>query len=454
MTDLIGLAERAAQRALGAGADEADAFVTSSELLVVEVERSSIKITRRVVDGGVGVRAIVRGSVGFAYANQLSAPPASEAARSAAALAKAGTPDPDFKALPSASKPKPVVRLFDRRVAEAEPRAAVELLASAADAVGNLRGVYSVNMTYVLGHQIRALATSTGFQGQERLSAVDCSAEVVAREDGASFSSSEWGASRRLGGVDPEAIVHRAAGLALRGLKGTKLATATLPVVFDPVAAAFILGGGLGAGLSAEAIQRNRSYLAGKLGKPVASDLITVVDDATVPGGMGSYAFDGEGAAGQRHVVISRGELRTYLYDSYTAGKEGRKSTGNALREGTGPHLWSYRAMPGISPSNLVVKPGRGSLEDLLSEVKRGIYLRLTFDRPNLATGEFSGLVNEGFLIEGGELTQSLRETTVGIHMTDLLKGTEALSGQPREVFGVSTPALLVRRAKIAGSGG
>ena len=164
---------------------------------------------------------------------------------------------------------------------------------------------------------------------------------------------------------------------------------------------------------------------------------------------MGSYSFDGEGTRGRKKVVVDKGTLRTYLYDSYAAGKEGRESTGNASRGGS---VWDFRKTPSIAPSNLVIKRGDATADEMISETRSGVYLRITYDYPNLATGEFSGLMMESFEIVGGEIGRSLRQATIGMRLLDMFARIDMVGKKPRDVFGVRTPPLRISEARIGGS--
>lgn len=452
--DIVAAANRGVREALRAGAQEADAFVTIGDLLAAEVERASIKTVRRSREGGIGVRAYVGGSLGFAYGNQLKATAVARAARNAVAQARAGTPDPDFHSLPEPGPLPRVQGLYDRAVVEVHTEEVIAGLGEAAvEGAAPDPRIYSVGMTLHVGSTRSAIANSHGVEAEAKETAVQAVAEVVAKEGAASSSSASWAEGRSWASVDLVAMVASASSWALRGLRFAGVATEDLPVVLDPLAVVVLLGVGLGAAVNGEEVQRRHSYLADYLGERVASPVLRVTDDATLPSAAGSYPFDGEGAAGRRTPLVEGGILRSFLHDSYTAGKAGVETTGNALRNGGPGGLPSFRSIPAIGTSNLVLAPGRASMDDLVGPVRRGIYVRATGDRPNLATGEFSGLVSEGFLIRDGELAGALRETAFATPMLDLLRGVEEASRDQVSVGGVIAPGLRIRGARVTGSG-
>jgi PmbA protein len=218
----------------------------------------------------------------------------------------------------------------------------------------------------------------------------------------------------------------------------------------DPLGFGYILAHAVGGGANAESIQRKRSYLVDKLGKRIGSEDLSVSDEPRIEWAVGSTAFDGEGTAAAKKKIIDRGRLVSYLHDSYTAGKDGIRSTGNSSRGGS---VWTYRAPPAISTTNLVVAKGGSSLDEMIRETRKGVYLRITFDRPNLATGEFSGLMMEGYSVEKGELGPLVRQSTLGIGLEDLFSRIDMVGRERRNAFGVVTPPVRISKARVAGSG-
>lgn len=259
--------------------------------------------------------------------------------------------------------------------------------------------------------------------------------------------------------MDPSKIGRTAGEYAVRSLHPKKIKTATLPVVLDSIAASYIFLRSIMAGASAENIQYKRSYLCGKLGEKIGSSKLTIVDDGMKPNGAGSFRFDAEGTPSQKTTIMEKGVLESYIYDCYTAGKEGRESTGNAFRVLPSRMFMNYRGTPAIGVRNLIIKPGKGTVEDLVSEVKDGILLRATWDRPNNATGEFSGLIRDGFKIEDGEAKYATRQTNIGVNMIDFFKRIVTVGADSRQFqnafmgpYCVVSPSIAIEKAMISGA--
>lgn len=449
MVDMIQLAERTVKYATKLGASCCDVLVTESRYSSAEIEKGSMKQANSVLDPGVAIRAFKNGCSGFSSCTGHDSHAIKIATELAVSLAKSGTPDPDFKGLPESARPSRVGGLCDKRIAELQPADIVAMAIELSDIAGDDKRITSVNANVSVGETGLALANSNGFSSSQKLSFCEMGAESVARSGAVMFSGFDAGSSRKLEKSMIAEIGRNSLEHAILGLRQTKIQTGDYPVVIDPLAAGFVLSMAIGGGVNAESIQRKRSYLVGKLGAKLGPPSLTVYDDPGIEWATGSYSFDGEGTPSRLTPIIEKGVLKSYLYDSYTAGKDSVKSTGSSSRGGA---IWSFRGPPSISSSNLVVKKGDLSLAEMIEETRRGVYLRLTYDYPNLATGEFSGLMMESYTIKHGELGPSIRQATMGIGLLDLLKRLDMIGKESRDAFGVRTPALRISSAKIGGS--
>ncbi len=212
-----------------------------------------------------------------------------------------------------------------------------------------------------------ALANSNGFC--ESFEETQCYAFAYAfAGDGADLMTGMgFAVGRGPDALDPEQVGHEAADRALALHGATQPASRRCPVVLDPfVSASF--ASIIGRTLSAEAVQRGRSLFAGREGETIAAPAFQLVDDGVHPEGLATAPFDGEGVAQQTTPLIDGGVLRTYLFDTYTANKAGRDSTGNGERG-------SYRTPPSVAASNLLVAPGEGEAADLLKAAGDGLYV-------------------------------------------------------------------------------
>lgn len=456
---LIDLGSRAVEAAIKARADQAEALLNRTHHVTVTIEKGSVKNAYTVSDEGLSVRAIYKGSAGFSYATTLEIEGLTATARSASAQAKSGTPDPDFKSLPKPRRVPTVDGIYDKKTAEVDSAGLLEIAVGIAESQKIDKRIYSTNSAIRCGWHQSAVVNSLGVECEDISTLVYAEGEAITKEKGEMSSSFELKTARNLNEIDPQKIGRVAAEYALKSIHGKKVETAKLPVVLDSIAASSIFLMAIMPGVNAENVQYKRSYLCEKLGEKIGSDIFTAVDDGTRAGGVGSLTFDAEGTPSVKTEIVRKGVLQGFIYDSYTAGKEERESTGNAFRVIPGNMFQNYRGLPAIGVRNLVIEPGKGTIEDLVSEVRKGILIRTTWDRPNIATGEFSGLIAEGYEIEEGEVKYAIRQTNIGINMIDFFQRIVAVAADSRQFqlpsrgpHCVISPSITIEEAMISGA--
>jgi PmbA protein len=450
MTELSAAAHRAVEAATGAGASDAEAYVSRESGREVRVHGGEVESLTAAAQAGVGIRAWSGHRVGYAYGTDLSEKGvAAIAARAAEAAAVAD--EDEFAAPPQPDEIEALPGLDDPSVAEWEASRVAELALTvertALDSDPRLVGVETA--VYADAAEQVAIASSTGVAGEYETSTCYAYLQALAEGEGARETGLGFGLARGPRELDPEAIGAEGAQRALEMIGAGKPESRACPVVLDPtVAASFI--GLVGGGLSAKAVQRGRSPLAGRLGEEVASEAFALHDDGREPSGPASAPFDGEGVPRRRTALIEGGRLRSYLYDTYTANREGGASTGSAARG-------SYRSLPSVATSNLVVAPGTHSFEQLLAQAGEGAFVNDVaglHSGVNPVTGVFS-VGASGRMIRGGQLAEPVREFTIAGELVAMLGAVSAAGAEPRWVpFGgsVSTPPLLIAELAISGS--
>ncbi|MFX1287605.1 MAG: metallopeptidase TldD-related protein, partial [Promethearchaeota archaeon] len=223
--------------------------------------------------------------------------------------------------------------------------------------------------------------------------------------------------------------------------------TQKMPVILTPKGTINLILNPIASAINAEFYQYKRSFLVDKREKKIGSELLNIEDNALIDGAVGSSAFDGEGVPCKNKRIIKSGIFLKsgLLHNSYTAGKEGVESTGNASRR-------SFSSIPSIGISNLILKPGLVPQEEIIKDVKEGILLNSTADSPNIATGDFSGLISQGNLIIDGEVKQALNETMFGINLLDLFRNIEAISKEFKVYGSYYAPFVKVNNVQIIGA--
>jgi PmbA protein len=448
--ELSPAASRAVEAALGAGASAAEAYASRDTGREVRVHGGEVESLTAATQTGIGIRAWDGHRVGYAYGTDLS--DAGVAALAARAAENAAVADEDeFAAPPAPAEVEALAGLDAPSVAGwsvsqvADIALTVERSALAADprVAGVETAVYADSTEQV------AIASSTGIAAAYESANCFAYLQALADGEGSRETGLGFGLARGPEDLDPEAIGAEGAERAVSMIGAGKPASRSCPVVLDPTVAASFAGL-IGGALGARAVQRGRSPFAGRLGDELASTSFALHDDGRDPAGAASAPFDGEGVPRRRTALIEGGALRTFLYDTYTANREGTSSTGSASRAG-------YRSLPSVSASNLIVAVGDRSTEELLAEANEGVFITDVaglHSGVNPVTGVFS-VGASGRVIRDGALAEPVREFTVAGELVAMLRAVVAAGSETRWVpFGgsVQTPPLLVSELSISGT--
>jgi PmbA protein len=441
-------AGRAVDAALSAGASDADAWAEESISRRVRVYAGEVESLSDAGGHGVGVRAFAGTRSGYAYGTDLSDDGVTELARAAREAAEVADED-EYEGLPDELGTSEVDGLASSELANWSTERIVDFALEVERAARACEGVTQVeNAVYSDADSSVALANSRGFAASYRTTQAWAYASAFAGEGADLMTGLGVGMGRAPSALDPEAIGGEAAERALALVGARQPESRRCPVVLDAfVAASFV--GFIGSMLSADAVQRGRSLFAGREGEEVADPALRLADDGTDSEGPASAPFDGEGVRTRRTGLIEDGRLLGFLYDSRTARKAGRETTGNASRG-------SYRSPPSVGTTNLVVEPGEEELAGLVALAGDGLYVTDVaglHSGVNPVSGTFS-VGASGRLIEGGELGTPVRELTIASDLVSMLKAVRSVGSQLRWVpFGSSVKAAPILVADMAVSG-
>jgi PmbA protein len=443
MSDLREWTSAAVKELTRRGADEAEAFVVSAREIAVSVENNQLKTATSQAHEGIGLRAHRARSLGFASVNQLDEQAISEAVSAAAALAAATPPSP-YNQLPGPSDLREVPGLYDPHLAGVDVSAVAAL---AQDMVTRIRDedarvvIESGDVTAVV--LATAVANSLGVLREQRTTLIAATALTVARE-GEQVSSFQYETtvSRTLAGLRLEDACKDLVGRTVSSLGAGPGESFLGTIVLSPGALAELLIPILVHSVSADSVQKGMSRFAGKMGQAVASDLVTVTDDGTMPGGPASQCFDREGVSPRPVTIMGGGVLEGLLHNHQSALRANVKSTGHAAG--------GYRNPPGaIGATNLVLSPGADSKEDLIDGIDRGLLVTRFSGQPNAISGEFSGVVKGGFLIRSGRLTRPVMGTLIAGNVFDLLPKVSGVSSDTKWVGSASLPYLRIEDVSV-----
>ena len=360
-------------------------------------------------------------------------------------LARASIADPDFVTLPNSESSYHSARgIFDRELDKLTSEGTADLLIRAIDACkGSLdKWNHAIEAAVQSSSSVNAIVNSLGIAKSERRTCISIFTYPIIKDGEDQTAGYEYQVSRRLDEIDPEWVGENSAELAKGFLRPKTIFGGEMPVLFAPLGASAILGCGFADAVNADEVQMGRSYITDALGEGIASEKLEIVDDGLLPGGIHTRSFDAEGFPSQRTSVIKDGILRSLLHNSYTANKDNVDNTGNASRP-------SYSGLPDISATNFIVSPGKGDLNELISELDEGVVCRNTGDSPNLTTGDLSAMIAEGYYVKNGEIQHPLKNTLIGINMRDLLKRISHVGNDSRTTFSMVTPSILIESASV-----
>ena len=435
------------RRALAAGAGDAECTIEEGDEFSASVRMRELENLKEAGSRAAGLRILIGQRTGSSYTSDLSAAGIEHLVKSAIELAEVTTDDPH------AGLPEPeelgalagCLDLYSADVDELETDARIALARRAEEAalaadprIANSEGA---SFDSYAGRHI--FANSRGFAGEYRSSSCSLAAVPVAK-DGESMERDAWYHSARSLALlePPEQIGRTAAARALRRLNPVKVATQNVPVVFEPRVAASLLEN-LFEAVHGMMIYRHESFLAGKLGEKVASEKLSLIDDATIPGLFGTSPFDDEGVASRRTVVLERGVLKSYLLNTYAARKLGMKTTGNASR--------GLAGNAGIGHGNFFVENGVLPPERIIARIADGFYVtELIGMGVNIVTGDYSRGA-AGLWIRNGELAFAVSEVTIAGNLQDMLLGVEEVGNDLEFRGSVAAPTLKIGEMTVGG---
>jgi len=445
---MISLAENAMKAALNRGAQDAEVYVYEGQASNIGIELGQISKTNRIIDRGLGIRVAANKAIGFAYTNIVEDTKAVEkAVTSALSAARASKPDPDWNGLPQ-KKPYAVTEnTFDKKILALSSEDLVNIAAIMLDAAGQVdKRVFPIEGGIGSAYISNAIANSNGITGFERGTVIECSVATIAKEgNSVTPVCFEFNAGRTYN-LDPAWVGKEAAKMAVSALKTKSVETKSGKVILTQFALQELLAYTLINAIRADNVQRDQSPFKGKIGEKVASENLTIYDDGLFTGGLRTWAFDGEGVPHQKTPVIEKGILSNFLYDNYSASKDGKESTGNASRAG-------YLSTPSIDTTNFHILPGNKTTEEMLSEVDDGliVYYLQGAHSSNPVSGEFSVVATPAWKIKDGEITHCSRGVMLAGNIFELIKNIDVVGGNERQMGQLISPWIQVENVRVIG---
>ncbi len=399
---------RIIRHALKNGGDFCDLYMEDTRTSSISCEEDRIERVSTGRDAGCGIRVIADHKTYYAYTNDLTESSLLEVADLVAAALKDGHTED----IALTRKTESHGFHIKRRPEDESLSEKVSLVWQGNDTARKVdRRIRQVKVNYRDAVKRGLVVNSLGEWVEDRNTYLVYAIHVVAAEGDILQTGYE-----PVGGCTglelfeespPEVVAEMAAKRAVMMLAARPAPGGRLPVVLSSSAGGTMIHEAVGHGLEADLAQEGLSVYTGKLGAEVASVLITVIDDGTIPYKRGSARFDDEGTPTQRTVLIEKGILKSYMYDRLSAMKDGRESTGNGRRE-------SYRHRPIPRMTNTMIAPGSSDPEEIVGSVERGLFVKkMGGGQVNTVNGDFVFEVSEGYLIEKGRIGEPVRGATL-----------------------------------------
>lgn len=294
-----------------------------------------------------------------------------------------------------------------------------------------------------------SLTNTKGLKLENKFNIAEVYVSVVVKDGEDTKTGENYIVSNDFSKFNPKEIASHAVEEAISMLGAESIESGQYPIILRNNVAASILQA-FAPIFVAENVQKNLSLLKGKLNEQIANEIITVVDDPFMKNGVASAAFDGEGVATKYKKVIDKGVLKTYLYNSKTAKKDGVESTGNASKS-------SYKSPISTSPTNMYIEKGNTDLSEIISNTEKGIMIinvEGLHAGLNTVSGDFS-LSAYGYLIENGKIVRPVNQITIAGNFFEVLKDIEVVGNDLKFGFPgfgyIGSPSLKVKSLAVSG---
>lgn len=396
-------------KALATGGDFAEIFVEDTTNNSLEMMNGKMEKAVSGRDFGVGIR-IFRGlrSV-YAYTNDASRASLLETAYKAACALGESQLEVDIQLVERIPLNIHPVFLVPSSVSNVKKVNVMRLANNAAKDYSN--EIAQVRVNYGDIDQKVLIANSEGLLTEDRRIRTRLSIASIA-SDGTENQTGFEGPGRRMGFemfdiIDPEYYGREASRAAVTMLHAIPCPAGKMPVAIDNGFGGVIFHEACGHSLEATSVAKGNSVFAGKLGQKIAADIVTAIDDGTMPNLWGSINIDDEGMPTQRKVLIENGILKGYMIDKLNGRRMNMAATGSSRRQ-------SYKYAPTSRMTNTFIAPGQDENDAIIGSIEKGLYAKkMGGGSVNPVTGEFNFAVQEGYLVENGKITTPVRGATL-----------------------------------------
>ena len=443
--DYINLTNSLVSKALEFGANSAEVYLETGRNLSIQVLNGEIETIEEAASAGIGFRVLVDGKTGFSHCNDLSDKSLEDTLKQAIEFAKLTTPD-ENNVLPANSEMTEIEGLYDPGISTIPMEKKIEIALKLEElALSDPRISKSSGAGYNEGEGEVYIANSNGLSKNYKSNGCSIGVSIVAEKGEQKNTGGEYCSRRFFNDLDPlEKIANKAVDEAAALIDPVMIPTQRATVIIDSGTAGSIIRGIIGA-LNGERVQQGASFLKDSMDKSFASTLLTIVDDGIRPKGMGSAPFDGEGVPTQKRVLVEKGVVKGFVYNTIAANRAGVESTGNASRRG-------FTGLPGIGTHNLYVEAGENTAEEIIAATEKGLLVtQITGYGINSVNGNFSGGAS-GFWIEDGKKKHPVKGVTIAGTADEILNAIDMMGDDVDMNRSFTVPTFRVKEMMIGGS--
>ena len=433
---LYELAEEA-KREISKYSDDYEIYLDNVELLQLDSQKTDLNFAKEEINLGIGIRVIKDGAVGFAFTSDMDK--IAKTCENAYLNSKLNSKD-EYYSFAEVEKLPKIKGTFDKKFRELD----LDELASSLKSVLNCiddNGCQTTSGGFSAAEGETLIVNSNGVEAFDKSTGFALGVSINAIKDGdlATAYDSVSSCAYDLDGIK---LAEDLCDLAKSSLGGEHIETSNKDVVLDFHAVTGLLSTFM-SGFSAENIQRGRSRLHDKIGEKVVTENLSIYDDATVDGGLNSAVSDDEGTASRRTVLVEDGILKGYLYDIYTANKDGVKSTSNGYRG-------SYAGTPSVSGSNIIFDFKDNVAMDEINDAFLVTDI-LGAHTANQITGDFSVEASNSFILENGT-KKPVKKAMISGNIYDLLDNAMAVGDEIKQRGSFIVPKLLLHDVRVVGN--
>jgi PmbA protein len=432
-------------KCLRLGAGSAEVYLQTGRNLSVRVRNADIETIQEASSSGIGFRVIADGRMGFSHCNDFSPKALDETISRAIAFAKLTTPD-DSNVLPSDKGYSDVQGLFDPEIANTGMEKKIEMALEVEEhAMKDKRITHSSGSGFSEWESEVFIANSNGIAKNYKSAMCSVGIGVVAEKGEQRRTGGEYCTRRFFADLDPlDVIAQKAAEKAWELLDPRMIKTQRASVIFHADVARSLLAGVITA-INGERVLQGASFLQDSINQQFATSLLTLTDDGTLARLTGSSPFDGEGFPTSKRILIEKGVLKSFIYNTQVATRAGVESTGNASRSG-------YTSLPGIGTHNIYIDQGEHSLEQIIAATRRGLLLKgVTGYGLNPVNGNFSGGAT-GFWIENGRIVHPVEGLAIAGSAEQILKGIDMMGNDRDMNRSFASPSFRIAEMQIGGA--